>query len=445
MKRCLVLFVALASWALAQPVGPAVIAIRDARIHPASGPVLEKGTILVRNGLIEAIGASVTIPADAWVVDGAGLNVYPGLIDAMSTWGLPSASGRPTQAPAPAPTPATPAQLEQRIQTLEDGGPEDRPSNVSWTKAADLLDPRSPAITAARNAGYTTAIAFPSTNVFAGQGNAFNLAGTRAGQMVVGNPVGQVITLPVRGFGGGFPGSLMGIIAYVRQIYLDADNYKTAQALYAQNARGLKRPAYDRALDGVISSPRLLLPAGREVEIDRMLRFGQELKQPLVLYGGTEAYRSAAALAAAKVPMLINLRWPERDRDADPFVKESLRVLETRDQAPSGPAVLAKAGVKFAFYSGGVERPADLRKAVKKSIDAGLSKEDALKGMTLYPAQIFGLDDRLGSLEVGKIANLSVFDGDLFDEKSKLKFTLIDGAKYEPAPEATPAAPESNR
>jgi len=116
--------------------------------------------------------------------------------------------------------------------------------------------------------------------------------------------------------------------------------------------------------------------------------------------------------------------------------------LETRDLAPTGPAALAKAGVKFAFYSGGVERPVDLRKAIKKAVDAGLSKEEALKALTLYPAQIFGLDNRIGSLEAGKIANLTVIDGDLFDDRAKLKFTIIDGVKYEPAPETTP---EPNR
>ena len=445
MTRNLVLSAILASGVWAQPSGTAVIAIRDARIHSANGPVLAKGTVVVRNGLIEAVGANVTIPPEAWIVDGSGLNVYPGLIDPLSTWGLPTAAGgaRPTQAPAP--TPAIPAQLEQRIQTLDEGGPEERPSNTSWVRAADLLDPKSAALISARNAGYTTAIGFPTTNVFAGQGSAYNLAGLRAGQMVVGDPVGQMVTLPARGFGGGFPGSLMGILSYVRQIYIDADYYKAAQVLYAQNPVGLPRPAYDRALDGVIASPRLLLPAGRLAEIDRMIRFGKEMKQPIILYGGAEAFRGAPLLAAAKVPMLVNLRWPERERDLDPFIKESLRTLETRDLAPSGPAELVKAGVKFAFYSGGVERPSDLRKAVKKAIDAGLSKEEALKGLTLYPAQIFGLDNRLGSIDVGKIANLTIMDGDLFDEKSKLKFTLIDGSKYEPAPEAAPAKPESTQ
>ena len=151
MTRNLVLSAILASGVWAQPSGTAVIAIRDARIHSANGPVLSKGIVVVRYGLIEAVGENVTIPPEAWIVDGSGLNVYPGLIDPLSTWGLPNAAGgaRPTQAPAP--TPAIPAQLEQRIQTLDEGGPEERPSNTSWVRAADLPYPKSAALVSARN------------------------------------------------------------------------------------------------------------------------------------------------------------------------------------------------------------------------------------------------------------------------------------------------------
>ena len=122
----------------------------------------------------------------------------------------------------------------------------------------------------------------------------------------------------------------------------------------------------------MLESKRILLPANRLVEIDRMLRFAAELKQTTILYGGREAYRAAELLKKAGAPLLVSLRWPENDRDVDPDNEESLRMLESRDKAPSAPGVLAKAGVKFAFYSGGIEQPADLQRAVKKAIDAGL-------------------------------------------------------------------------
>lgn len=171
-----------------------------------------------------------------------------------------------------------------------------------------------------------------------------------------------------------------------------------------------------------------------------MIRFGKELKTPIILYGGVEAWRAADSLKAAGVPMLINLGWPERERDGDPDFLDTLRTLETREMAPSGPAALAKAGVRFAFYSGGVERPADIRRAVKKAVDAGLANEDALRAMTIHTAQIYGVDDRLGSLESGKIANLFVTDGDWLAEKTNVKLVFVDGKKFEPTPMPAAAA-----
>ena len=108
-----------------------------------------------------------------------------------------------------------------------------------------------------------------------------------------------------------------------------------------------------------------------------------------------------------------------------------MRTLRFRDRAPSTPAAFAKAGVKFAFYSGAITNPKDILKAVKKSIDAGLAPDAALRALTLSPAEIYGVFDRLGSIEKGKIANLVVTDGDLFNEKTKIKYVFVDGRRFE--------------
>ena len=150
---------------------------------------------------------------------------------------------------------------------------------------------------------------------------------------------------------------------------------------------------------------------------------------------------AANEIAAKKLPVLVNLQWPEKPKDADPNAEPSLRTLRFRDRAPSTPAAFAKAGVKFAFYSGGISAPKEILKAVKKSIDAGLSADDALRALTLAPAQIFGVADRLGSLETGKIANLVVTDGDLFAEKTKVKLVFVDGRKFEVREPARPSEP----
>jgi hypothetical protein len=416
---------------------PPVYLLHNAHVVRVSSPTLEKADVLVRDGNIEAVGVNLKIPADAWVVEAGGLTVYPGFIDALSTWGIPGAApaagtgrGARTAAPAQAApaAPATPAPPPAR-------GPEDRPLNQSFLRAADHIVPTDTTISAAREGGFTTAVVFPAPdNIFCGQGAVVDLAGDRAGDMVVAAPAAQYLTMRTNGFTS-FPGSLLGTIAYIRQVYLDADHYKLARSIYAQHPEGLRRPAYDRALEGVLESPRVLLPARRAVEIDRMLRFSKELKVNAILYGGDEAWRWTGPLKESGVPVLVSLKWPERPKDADPAVDDPLRTLELRDKAPSTPAALANARIQFAFYSDGLNTPKDIRKALKKALDAGLTKDQAIRALTLSPAEIYGVADRLGSIDAGKIANLVVTDGDWFDEKTKVKYVYVDGNQFEPVPE----------
>jgi hypothetical protein len=266
-----------------------------------------------------------------------------------------------------------------------------------------------------------------------------NLAGEKPGDMVVADDAGQYITfITSPGFGGGFPNSLMGVIAYVRQVYLDAEHYRLAKQFYSAHARGTQRPEYDRALEGVLDSPRVLLPARRRIDVDRLLRFSDELHLKTVLYGLPEGYRSADLLKRANAAALVNLRWPERARDSDPDEIDPLDVLEIRDRAPSTAAILAKNGVKFALYSGGIDRRADLIRSIRRALDAGLSPDDALRAMTLSVAEIYGVADRLGSIEKGKIANLVITKGDLFQERTEVKYVFVDGFKFEPVEEPAP-------
>ena len=317
---------------------------------------------------------------------------------------------------------------------------------TSWVRAADLVKPTDRRLNSARAAGFTTAVTFPPRGIFAGQGAIVDLAGETPGQMIVADNAGEYVTLATSGgFGGGFPNSLMGTIAYVRQLYLDAEHYRIAKQFYAAHPRGTARPDYDRALEGVLDAPRVLLPATRRTDVDRMLRFADDLRLQAVLYGLPEGYRSADLLKKAGASVLVNLRWPEKGRDTDPDEPDTLQVLRVRDRAPSTPAVLAQNGVKFALYTGGLERRADLLREIKRALDEGLSPEDALRALTLSPAEIYGVADRLGSIEPGKIANLVVTKGDIFQTATEVKYVFVDGVKFEPVEEPAPAnaRPES--
>jgi imidazolonepropionase-like amidohydrolase len=171
-------------------------------------------------------------------------------------------------------------------------------------------------------------------------------------------------------------------------------------------------------------------------QIDRLLSFGRELKTPFIMYGLHEAYKRIDELKQANVPVLVSLKWPVKPKDQDPTDIPNYRELVMRDQAPAVPGMLAKAQVKFGFYSDGVDTAPDLKKALKKALDAGLSRADAIRALTLNVAEIYGLSDRLGSIEKGKIANLVVMKGDAFEDKTSVEYVFIDGTEFKPTKEA---------
>jgi len=426
------------------PQAPPYFAIQGARIVSVSGPVIEEGTVVIANGLIAAVGKDVPIPPEAWVINGKGLTVYPGLIDALTDLGLQSGEAR-QRATGQAQAPGAPQPRRQQARQQREGseGPEDRPGTQPWLAAADELNTDDRRIENWRDAGFTTVVSAPRAGIFPGQASVINLAGERPGEMVVKTPAALPISLqPTGNLFSGYPRSLMGVIAYVKQVYYDAAQYGQAQAVYAAHPRGLERPAYDRTSavvhQAVSEGWPVLIPANNSQEILRALDLAQKLRVRAVLYGGQQSYEVAGEIAAEKLPVLVSLKWPEADRDADPEADIPLRTLRFRDRAPSSAAALEKAGVKFAFYSDGISNPADLRKNVKKAIEAGLAPDAALRALSLSAAEIFGVADRLGSIEPGKIANLVVSDGDLFNDKTKLKMIFVDGAKYE-VRERTPA------
>jgi imidazolonepropionase-like amidohydrolase len=412
-----------------EPHRPKSFAIQGARLVPVSGPAIENGTIVLEDGLITALGPEVKIPPAAWVIEGQGLTVYPGLIDAMSSVGLPDAGrgGRGSGG-------SSGNQADLPISA----GPEDRPATTTWRLAADVFNPTADTIRAWRDAGFTSAVVAPLDGILPGQAAVMNLGGQRASEMVIQPQCALIVNIEHSEGYRGFPGSLLGHIAYVKQIFLDAEQYRTAWAVYRADPRGLARPAYDRTLEPLLpalSEGRpVLYPGNLAKQIYRALDVSKELDFPLIVYGAQEGYEVAQILARRKVPVLVNLEWPEKARDADPEEEEPLRVLRLRDRAPGTPAAFEKAGVKFAFYSGGIRAAEQILPKVRAAIDQGLSPEAALRALTLSAAEIYGVDNRLGSLDTGKIANLLVTEGNLFAEKPKLKMVFVDGRKYEIRP-----------
>ncbi|HEX8287718.1 MAG TPA: amidohydrolase family protein [Pyrinomonadaceae bacterium] len=408
--------------------------ITNARIVTVSGAPIENGTIVVRDGLIESVGANVKPPADAQVFNGSGLTVYPGFFDALTNLGLqparPQGGGQGAQTQA-----AQPTSNSNYVAGLR---PEE--SAIDELKAGEAQFETN------RNAGFTTVVTVGRDGIFNGQSAVINLAGENVSTMVVKSPFAAHVTFnTVRGQ---YPASLLGTFSALRQMFLDAQRLQEAQRLYAVSPVGMRRPDDDRSLEALIPVLNRQIPivfnANREIEIVRALDLAKEFNLRAIIAGGQEAAKVIDRLKAQNVPVLLSVNFPKRtaaaSAEADP---ESMEVLRFRAEAPKTAARLAQAGVKFAFQSGNLTNINDFYANAGKAVENGLSKDAAVRAMTLSPAEILGVENRLGSVEKGKIANLTVVRGDIFSKDRTVTHVFVDGKLFEqkekPKTPATPA------
>ena len=409
----------------ARPDAPGLSAIVNARVVTVSGAPLENATVVMEDGVITAVGAGVDVPAGARVLDGAGKTVYPGLIDALTTLG----HGREPEAGA--------GRGGGDGDRPHAWGPEDRPGTTTWLTAADGIDPGDERFERWREAGFTSVVSTRHEGLVPGQAAVLNLGSfERPRELVVASPVAMRVNLQDRSRSySGFPGSAMGVFAYLKQLYYDAAHHADAWAAYEADPRGRRRPEWDGALEPIRRQldegwPALFPASGRS-DVLRALATTAEMGVRPVVYGAHGAWQAADLLAANEVPALVSLDWPAPPRDGDPDEVPTLAELRRYDRAPTAPAALAEAGVQLAFYSGGLDDPAEALPAARRAVAQGLPADAALRALTLSAAEIFGVDDRLGSIETGKIANLIVTDGALFDEGTAIETVFVDGERFD--------------
>lgn len=431
LKLLLLAFAAIGSF-MTTPAGAQAYAVKNARIVTVSGETLNNGTVVVRDGLIVAVGTGVSIPADATVFDGTGTTVYPGFIDALTSLGVASAPARPTGRSSGASGDADdsnsnfPAGLR----------PEDM--IVAELKAGEDQFEKN------RAAGFTTALTTGRTGIFSGRSAVINLAGDTVSAMIVDPDLAQHFSFVTVGRGS-YPASLLGTFSAFRQMLYDAQRLRELQVMYASDPKGMRRPESDRSLEslfGVVSGDvPVVFNANRETEILRALNLAKEFDLKAIIAGGQEAWKVADRLKEQNVPVLLSLNFPKRTAASSPDAdNESLDLLRFRAETPKGPSILQKAGVKFAFQSGQMTNLTDFFANAGKAVESGLSREAAIRAMTLGSAEILGLDKTLGSIESGKIANITVVKGDVFSKDRIITHVFVDGKLFEPKqPEKKPA------
>ena len=404
-------------------------AITNARIVTVSGQTIDNGTIVIRNGLIESVGPARQAPADAEVINGSGLTVYPGFIDALTNLGMPATQRPQAGGPGGQQSAAGPAAVPASNSNYPAGL---RPEEA----AIDDLKAGDSQFEANRNAGFTTALTTGRSGIFTGRSAVINLAGEKVSSMVLRSPFAYHVSFVTIG-GGQYPASLLGTFSALRQILLDAQRLQELEKAYAANPRGVSRPEPDRSLTSLYPLINREVPvvfnANREIEIVRALDLAKEFNLRAIIAGGQEAWKVADRLKAQDVPVLLSLNFPKRTAAASPEAdSDSLDLLRFRAETPKSAARLAQAGVRFAFQSGGLSSMGDYFTNAGKTIENGLSRDAAVKAMTLSAAQILGVDDRTGSLEPGKIANITAVKGDLFGKDRFVSHVFVDGKLFEP-------------
>jgi imidazolonepropionase-like amidohydrolase len=413
-------FTAVASIAQAQlgsynpnPGPQGTFAIRGGHIVTVSGADIPNGTVVISGGKITAVGASVAVPAGAQVIDASGLMVYPGMIETGSSVGL-SEIGQGVVA---------------TVDISEVG------SFNPNAQAFYGIDPHSAHIGVARVAGITTVVSRPTGGIISGQAALMNLAGDTPPKMAVNPRIALVIELPRSGFGGrgfaraaalqqGTPADANRVrqlqMDSLRTMLRDAEAYGKAHAAYAKD-KSLPRPAHDVVLESLLPALNgqmpVIFPADRANDIRDAVTFAEEMHLKPIIMGGQEAPAVAAFLKQHNVPVVVTAVLKLPSREDDPY-----------DVNYSIPAKLAAAGVQFAISTG--DKGSEIRTMPYNAGMAaanGLSKTDALKSVTLWPAQIFGVGDKMGSIDVGKMANIVVTTGDILEAKTDTKYLFIDG------------------
>jgi imidazolonepropionase-like amidohydrolase len=284
-------------------------------------------------------------------------------------------------------------------------------------------------IDARRASGVTTVVTAPSFGIFNGQSAVLNLSNGAMESRVVKAPAAMQVSFSPRP-AWTFPDSLMGVIAYIRQTLLDAQQYSVARAIYEKNPAGNKRPETNESLAALAPVLSRDVPVVFVADSDLMMRraaaIAREFNVRMIVAGAREGYRMADELKAANVPVLVNVKWPAAPKNREDRQDQPLRVIRERQLAPTTPAALAKNGTAFALVSGS-GKAGDFIPGIRKAIDSGLSADDALRAVTISPARIFGVDRQLGSLDRGKIANVVISDKPIFAKEAKVTRVFVDG------------------
>jgi imidazolonepropionase-like amidohydrolase len=434
------------------PVVTRTIAIENANVVSAPGQPIQRATVLIRDGIIEAVGRDVRIPFDAQRIAGDSLFVYAGFIDGLSHVGIEQPAAAANQ---------------ERVER-PGSPPPDRAGIQPQRRAADMAGTDAASITRLREIGFTAAHVVPHGHLLPGTGTVIALADRPREDLVIVPDASLFAQFQqVRGV---YPSTDMASLAVLRQLYREAERRQGVEARYAEDPRGLARPSQDavhQAFYPVIRGERPLFffteGAADALQVHRVLDLQRNLGFPLVLAGLSQGFEVAERVREAGHSVLLTLGLPDqRDEARAEEVEDTTRAITPeppsthfisdhrtftyadvdaerenllarqaaqRERYYANAAELHNAGVAFGFTTKGVE-VSDIHGNLRRMIEHGLPEDAALAALTTNPARILGLSDRLGTVETGKIANLVVANGPLFAEDTRIRYVFVDGERH---------------
>jgi imidazolonepropionase-like amidohydrolase len=405
-----------------EPPAPAAYALRNVTLVRADGSRTAGQTVVVRGGRVEAIGATIAVPADARVLAGDTLYVYPGIIDALGSvrWEFPR-------------------DTTNRAQVRSWDAPRQVQGFMPARRVVDFLQAPGTEAADQRRRGVVAAAVHPSPTdpLMPGRGTFVLLRRDAATpQHLVMDPALPPL-LTLRGGRGVYPATSMAVLQWYRQLFMDAQRQAHLTQVARTNPRAAIAPAHDAdyaVVHEMLRDGRVFFAANDADEIRRVLALAEEFRLRPVIVGGAEAWRVASELRARNVPVIVNVDFPNPrrwrpdavadtspDARTDPAVERERRQFE--DQYANAGR-LARAGVTFALGSGG---RGDLRAGVRRAIEHGLGEAAAVQAVTATPAALYDAP-HLGRIEAGLPATFVVTDGPLFASDSRVLYTFIEGS-----------------
>ena len=425
------------------PVGR-TYAITNATIVQGPGRKIEKGTVVMKDGLITAVGVGVSVPPEAIVIKAESMFVYAGFIDGFSRTGI------------------TKPKEEKEKEKVKDPGnpPPDRAGITPQNDVRNWLNPNDKSVEELRNLGFTVSQVVPYGNFLPGSAAIVLLGGKSADDMVLVN--NSALYSELSGAQNVYPNTVMAVMAKWRELYRNASLTKSYQSVYAANRNSLPRPENDRILESFypVIDQRIpvLFKSERVMETQRVFTLKNDLGFSLLIADVKEGWPIIPKIKSSGAKVFLSLDLPdeikkdEKKADKKEVKKDSVKTEQPKKEKPktpfdlekealekkkkeaialysSQPSEFTKAGVTYGF-SAMSAKTKDIQANLRRMIKAGLTEDAALAGLTTNPAQLLGLGDRMGTIDNGKMANLVISYKPYFDEKSKVRYVFVDGNLY---------------